>query len=111
KYFDTTTLVASTDHDFGTSTFSCLKITLPASSVISAVRLSHSIWSKGFTLASLNTRSMRSDLLEAAFRCMERGAFTLPERRRVSGPDGETWSRASIIAVPFDSLRGALFWS
>jgi len=26
--------VASSDHDFGTSTFSCLKITLPASSVI-----------------------------------------------------------------------------
>src|SRR5262249_19128758 len=45
------------DHDFGTSTFSCLKMTFPASSVISAVRRSHSSWSNGLILGSLNTRS------------------------------------------------------
>ena len=39
--------------------FSCLKITLPLSSVISAVRRSHSIWSNGATFASLNTRLKR----------------------------------------------------
>ena len=34
---------ASAGHDFGVSTFSCLKMILPASSVISAMRRSHSI--------------------------------------------------------------------
>src|SRR5262249_43052287 len=38
-------------------TFSCLKMTFPASSVISAVRRSHSSWSNGLILGSLNTRS------------------------------------------------------
>ena len=59
KYFETTTLVASCDQPLGTSTSSCLKMILPASSVISAVRLSHSSSSYGLRLASLNTRSTR----------------------------------------------------
>ena len=56
------------DRDFGgerRSSFlgprcsSCLKITLPLSSVISAVRRSHSICSNGVTAESLKTRSKR----------------------------------------------------
>jgi hypothetical protein len=38
-------------------------MTLPPSSVISAVRFSHSIWSKGLMRALLNTRLMRRALL------------------------------------------------
>ena len=40
-------------------------MTLPASSVISAVRRSHSIWSNGLTLGSLKTRSTRADFFAA----------------------------------------------
>jgi hypothetical protein len=76
-------------------------MTLPASSVISAVRLSHSIWSNGLTLASLNTRSMRSDFLASDLvGFMERVAETLLERRPAAfGAGDETSSRASIMVI------------
>ncbi|MFO1512567.1 MAG: hypothetical protein U1F83_06595 [Verrucomicrobiota bacterium] len=37
KIFERPPSSASTDHDFGAPTFSCLKMTLPPSSVISAI--------------------------------------------------------------------------
>src|SRR6185436_5275418 len=101
KYFDTTTLVASTDQNFGTSTFSCLKITLPASSVISAVRRSHSIWSNGLTFASLKMRSTRNDLRAATGAgLVPREAATDEGRRRAAcGVAATTSSLASIMFI------------
>ena len=49
KYFEATTLVASIDHDFGTSMFFCSKTTLPSSPVMPAVRYSQAISSAGST--------------------------------------------------------------
>src|SRR5579871_4395517 len=78
-------------------------MTLPASSVISAERRSHSIWSKGLIFGSLKMRSTRSVL------CVVKGALTARLaagaglfRRRVR-EDGAaiTWSFESIISMPF----------
>ena len=49
KYFEATTLVASIDHDLGTSMFFCSNTTLPSSPVMPAVRYSHAISSAGST--------------------------------------------------------------
>src|SRR5579883_2684178 len=94
------------DHDLGTSTFSCLKITLPASSVISAVRFSHSIWSNGLTLASLKTRWTGRVLCAARALLEERTgvAGTCAARRRAPRDAGvdRTASLVSIIGLPFE---------
>src|SRR4051812_21823754 len=49
KYFDATTLVASADHDLGTSMFFCSNTGLPSSPEIDAVRYSQAISSPGST--------------------------------------------------------------
>src|SRR5574340_914494 len=56
KYFEATMFVAVCDHDLGTSTFSCRKMTWPLSFKICAVRRSHSTASKGEILPSVNFR-------------------------------------------------------
>ena len=81
--------MARTDHDLGTSTFSCLKMTLPASSVISAVRFSHSIWSKGLTLASLKTRFTWRVLWLAVGFTLRPGAEETAPRRRLRAAGAE----------------------
>src|SRR5215468_12576259 len=60
KYFDTTTLVASCDHDRGTSTSRCSKTVSPPSPWITAERTSHSTSSYGFTPAATKCRVRRS---------------------------------------------------
>jgi hypothetical protein len=96
-------LVASSDQDFGTSTFSCLKMTFPASSVISAVRRSHSIWSNGLIFGSLKTRSsLRNSRLDGAFRREPFFPVKLDPRRRVDWVGADTTSSvASIMVVLF----------
>ena len=98
--------MASSDQAFGTSTFSCLKMTLPASSVISAVRRSHSNWSYGEVFGSLKTRSMLSVFLapEASFLGL-RVAVTVEDRRRACcGLAAETGSLTSIMVSPLDNI-------
>src|SRR4026209_2598263 len=56
KYFDTTTLVAMSDHALGISTLFCSKTTLPFSLVIDAERISQSISSHGLTPARVKYR-------------------------------------------------------
>src|SRR5690242_3938458 len=74
-------------------------MTLPVSSVISAVRRSHSIWSNGLTFASLNTRSMRKDFFVVPMLLLGlRVAVTVVARRRFwDGAEVKTSSRASIM--------------
>src|SRR6266576_5704192 len=78
-------------------------MTLPASSVISAVRLSHSSWSNGLTFESLKIRSTRNVFgAWETFRAEVRLAETGATRRRVSTRAVDTTSsRASIMVVTF----------
>src|SRR5262245_42913117 len=62
KYFWTTMFVAVCDHDFGTSTFFCSKMTSPFSEVIAAVRNSHSTAPYGEMEASEYMREKVSPL-------------------------------------------------
>src|SRR5579862_1629219 len=57
KYLLATILVAVCDQPLGTSTFSCLKIVVPFSLPMRAVRFSHSTLSNGETLPSVKYRS------------------------------------------------------
>src|SRR5688572_24395790 len=82
-------------------------MTLPPSSVISAVRRSHSIWSKGLTLASLKTRSRRNPL-RAGFVEREAAAVVAGRRDDRDWADDTTSSRASIMAFPFGLRLAAL---
>ena len=93
--------MASSDQSFGTSTFSCLKMTLPASSLISAVRRSHSIWSNGFIFASLKTRSMLNNLVaeDPLVFATRAGATLLPRRRTCTRGAAKTSSLMSIMIV------------
>src|ERR1700734_2959659 len=56
KYFEATMFVAVCDHDFGTSTLSCRKITWPLSFPMIAGRRSHSTLSNGDTFPSVKRR-------------------------------------------------------
>ncbi|GIT12693.1 MAG: hypothetical protein CM1200mP34_0990 [Verrucomicrobiales bacterium] len=104
KYFETTTLVASCDQPLGTSTSSCLKMILPASSVISAVRLSHSSSSYGLRLASLNTRSTRMlDPFLPLAKPPRLGAVTLGARSTAGGSGG---GRSQILVGINHGLSG-----
>src|SRR5258708_24550823 len=98
------------DHDLGTSTFSCLKITLPASSVISAMRRSHSIWSNGATLASLNVLRTGSDWFMDApwFRARRETAIPVDLRRPVFAGADTTSSLTSIMIIPLILLGSPL---
>src|SRR5689334_1521946 len=87
-------------------------MTLPASSVISATRFSHSSWSNGLTLALLKTRSIRNVFAgeaEAVF--WLRIAATGAERRRrcFSGAEDKISSRASIIVSFFLEVLRRVF--
>src|SRR5204863_1635633 len=86
--------------------FSCLKITFPLSSVISAVRRSQSTWSNGATFASLNARSNRRPLLFFfAARLVVRTGF---ERGRLSEEGvrpGLSWIMAGWAKVIVNKWR------
>ena len=59
KYLLATMLVAVCDQPLGTSTFSCLKIVVPFSLPINAVRFSHSTLSNGEIFPSVKKRSKK----------------------------------------------------
>jgi hypothetical protein len=74
-------------------------MTFPASSVISAVLRSHSNWSNGLILGSLNVLSIVSAfLIEAGAPLPARVALSVAERRRPwEGTSAKTCSLATII--------------
>ena len=83
-------------------------MTFPPSSVISAVRFSHSNWSNGFTLASLKVRGTGSDFLVAT------GAFRDPRLAAETGAgrwgafareDDKAGLRVSIMFYLSDRIK------
>src|SRR4051794_36599260 len=85
-------------------------MTLPASSVISAVRRSHSSWSKGFFLGSLKTRLSESDFLGGEAGCFTvRVAVTVPGRRRVAETEADRTSCVASIMISLTSDFHQLF--
>src|SRR5262245_6787436 len=90
KYFDTTTLVAIIDHDTGTSTSGCSKITSPFSFEMDALRFSHLTWSKGWTPGFVKTLLKCKSLSSCC--CSLIGAIA------VASPD---LSFTSIVTPPY----------
>jgi hypothetical protein len=67
KYLEATTLVASIDQLFGTSTSFCSKMTAPPSPVMAAVRVSQTISSAGSTPRVVKYRPIVSPCLASFF--------------------------------------------